>query len=44
MNRCKPEFPNTIPGVINQVDAFESVSNGQYQRPLSEESTRAAEA
>ncbi len=43
MNRCaNPEFPNTIPGVINQVDAFESVSNGQYQRPLSEESTRAA--
>ncbi|NQS75823.1 MAG: cell wall hydrolase [Peptococcaceae bacterium] len=43
MNRCEnPEFPNTIPGVISQVDAFESVSNGQYQRPLSEESMRAA--
>lgn len=43
LNRTKsPDFPHTIPGVINQMDAFESVSNGQYQRPLSEESLNAA--
>ncbi|MDD4767534.1 MAG: cell wall hydrolase [Desulfotomaculaceae bacterium] len=43
LNRIEsPEFPNSIPGVINQMDAFESVSNGQYQRPLSEESMQAA--
>ena len=43
LNRIEsPEFPNSIPGVINQTDAFESVSNGQYQRPLSEESIQAA--
>ncbi|MBP7331951.1 MAG: cell wall hydrolase [Firmicutes bacterium] len=43
LNRIEsPEFPNSIPGVINQMGAFESVCNGQYQRPLSEESMRAA--
>ncbi|MDD2553627.1 MAG: cell wall hydrolase [Desulfotomaculaceae bacterium] len=43
LNRIEsPEFPNSIPGVINQMDAFEAVSNGQYQRPLSEESMQAA--
>ena len=36
------DFPNTIPGVVYEKDAFESVSNGQYTRPLSEESLRAA--
>lgn len=35
-------FPNTIPGVIYEPDAFESVTNGQYQRPVSEESMNAA--
>ncbi len=43
LNRSKSShFPNSIPGVVNQMGAFESVSNGQYQRPLSEESLRAA--
>lgn len=43
INRTKsPDFPHTIPGVINQIDAFESISNGQYQRPLSKESLNAA--
>ncbi len=38
------DFPNTIPGVVYETDAFESVSNGQYTRPLSEESLQAAVA
>lgn len=43
LNRSESsDFPNSIPGVINQMGAFESVSNGQYQRPLSEESVEAA--
>lgn len=43
LNRTESEdFPNTIPGVIFETDAFESVSNGQYKRPLSEESLQAA--
>jgi N-acetylmuramoyl-L-alanine amidase len=43
INRTKsPDFPHTIPGVINQMGAFESVSNGQNQRPLSNESLNAA--
>lgn len=43
LNRSEsPDFSNSIPGVINQRGAFESVSNGQYQRPLSEESLQAA--
>lgn len=35
-------FPNTIPGVIYERHAFESVTNGQYQRPLSQDSMNAA--
>jgi N-acetylmuramoyl-L-alanine amidase len=35
-------FPKTIPGVIYDLDAFESVSNGQFQRPLSQDSLNAA--
>lgn len=43
LNRSESsQFPNTIPGVVNQMGAFESVSNGQYQRPLSQESLQAA--
>lgn len=43
LNRTQsPSFPHTIPGVINQTDAFQSISNGQYQRPLSKESLNAA--
>lgn len=43
LNRTgSPDFPNTIPGVVYEVDAFESVSNGQYQRPLSKDSLNAA--
>jgi len=43
LNRTESsQFPNTIPGVVNQMGAFESVSNGQYQRPLSQESLQAA--
>ncbi len=38
------DFPNTIPGVVYETDAFESVSNGQYTRPLSKESLQAAVA
>jgi len=36
-------FPNSLPGVIYQPHAFESVTNGQYTRPVSEESLRAAQ-
>ncbi len=36
-------FPNSLPGVIYQPRAFESVSNGQYTRPVSAESLRAAQ-
>ena len=43
LNRSESsEFPNSIPGVVYQADAFESVSNGQYQRPLTKESMQAA--
>ena len=43
LNRTKSSnFPHTIPGVIYETDAFESVSNGQYQRPLSNSSLNAA--
>jgi N-acetylmuramoyl-L-alanine amidase len=43
LNRTKSaNFPKTVSGVIYQDHAFESVSNGQYNRPLSEESIRAA--
>lgn len=37
-------FPSSIPGVVYQPHAFESVTNGQYTRPVSEESLRAAQA
>lgn len=36
-------FPNSLAGVIYQPGAFESVSNGQYTRPVSAESLRAAQ-
>lgn len=43
LNRTESsDFPRTIPGVIYETDAFESVSNGQYQRPLSKDSLNAA--
>ncbi|MCL6639245.1 MAG: cell wall hydrolase [Firmicutes bacterium] len=43
INRTKsPDFPKSIPGVIYDDGAFESVSNGQYQLPPTEESVRAA--
>lgn len=43
MNRTKsPDFPKTIPGVVYERDAFESVSNGQYLRPLTAETLQAA--
>ncbi|MDD3654848.1 MAG: cell wall hydrolase [Desulfotomaculaceae bacterium] len=43
VNRTKsPDFPKTIPGVIYERDAFESVSNGQYLRPVTDESIQAA--
>ncbi|OAT79743.1 spore cortex-lytic enzyme [Desulfotomaculum copahuensis] len=35
-------FPHSLSGVIYQPDAFESVSNGQYNRPVSSEALRAA--
>lgn len=35
-------FPHSLASVIYQPGAFESVSNGEYNRPLSEESLRAA--
>jgi len=37
-------FPSSVAGVIYQPHAFESVTNGQYTRPLSDESIRAAQA
>ncbi|MGO0123438.1 spore cortex-lytic enzyme [Desulfothermobacter acidiphilus] len=44
LNRMRhPNFPHSIPGVIFQPGAFESVSNGQIWRPLSPEAVRAAE-
>lgn len=43
LNRTEsPDFPKTIPGVIYEKDAFESVTNGQYHRQLSDESLKAA--
>ncbi|MEW5952465.1 MAG: spore cortex-lytic enzyme [Bacillota bacterium] len=45
MNRVRsPAFPKTLSGVIYQPHAFESVTNGQYNRPLSQDSIRAAQA
>lgn len=43
INRTKsPNFPRTIPGVIYERDAFESVSNGQYLQPVTTEALQAA--
>ncbi len=43
MNRVKSSaFPNTLSGVIYQPHAFESVTNGQYTRPLTKETLQAA--
>lgn len=45
LNRVRdPRFPKTVAGVIFQPWAFESVSNGEMWRPLSNESIRAAQA
>lgn len=44
MNRVQSAaFPNTLPGVVYQSLAFESVSNGQYNRSVDDESMRAAQ-
>lgn len=43
LNRMQSSaFPHTLAGIIYQPYAFESVSNGQYNRPVSQESLRAA--
>lgn len=43
LNRVKsPSFPNSISGVIYQPQAFESVANGQFNLPPTEENYRAA--
>ncbi len=43
MNRIQhPRFPKTIAGVVYQPHAFESVTNGIFNRPVSTESLRAA--
>lgn len=43
LNRTKnPLFPNTLPGVIYQPGAFESVSNGQINQEPTADSRRAA--
>lgn len=43
LNRVQSSaFPDTLAGVVYQPLAFESVSNGQYNRPVDEESLRAA--
>jgi len=43
VNRLKSSaFPKTLAGVIYQPHAFESVTNGQYNRPLTNESLQAA--
>jgi len=43
VNRTKsPDFPKTIPGVVYETDAFESVTNGQYLRPVTNEALQAA--
>jgi len=44
VNRLEsPDFPKTIPDVVYQTDAFEAVTNGQYNRPLTEDSLKAAQ-
>ncbi|OPY58440.1 MAG: Spore cortex-lytic enzyme precursor [Pelotomaculum sp. PtaU1.Bin035] len=43
VNRTKStDFPKTIPGVVYERDAFESVSNVQYLRPVTAEAIQAA--
>jgi peptidoglycan lytic transglycosylase len=43
MNRIQnPRFPKSIAGVVYQPHAFESVSNGVFNEPVSNESVRAA--
>ena len=44
LNRMRnSQFPNTLAGVVYQPLAFESVANGQYNRPLDPEAIRAAQ-
>ena len=44
LNRTKSaSFPRTVSGVIFQDHAFESISNGQANRPLSQASVQAAQ-
>lgn len=44
LNRIKdPKFPNTLQGVVYEVDAFEPVSNGTIYNPPVEEAVRAAQ-
>lgn len=43
LNRvASPDFPNTVAGVIYQPLAFESVANGQFNLPPTDENYRAA--
>lgn len=43
LNRTRSAaFPHSLAGVIYQPHAFESVSNGQYNRPVSQEALQAA--
>jgi N-acetylmuramoyl-L-alanine amidase len=43
MNRIQnPRFPKSIAGVVYQPHAFESVSNGIFNQPVSNESVKAA--
>ncbi|SHE74196.1 N-acetylmuramoyl-L-alanine amidase [Desulforamulus putei DSM 12395] len=45
LNRMESDkFPNTLSGVVYQDRAFESVMNGQFKRPLTTESIKAAQA
>lgn len=45
LNRTRnSSFPNTLSGVVYQPLAFESVSNGQYNRAVSQEAIQAAQA
>ena len=45
LNRVEdPAFPNSVSGVIYQSLAFESVANGQFNLPPTEENLRAARA
>ena len=44
LNRSRnSQFPNTLAGVVYQPHAFESVTNGQYNRALDPEAVRAAQ-